>query len=245
MCYIHSSAFSLTPKTTMASDSDRYMKTKDIILSRKNWQRWFDDLELFFESKGIEYAVQQTIVEYARIADAPTPFTSASTSKSDNTGDLADTLNKLSLGGDDKKREVDVSRAVLNIEKKKEYLKASAKCKLKINHGLDDIDRDFVRVHSDAKTRWDTLKAKYSRTSPQDIRGLLQQITSFKYRRDKNGNEIDMTIDSAWSILREARRRVSVADPSIATTFRETQLFGFLINGLPLEFSITKQTLDA
>ena len=228
----------------MGFNSDSRVNSKDIILSRKNWQRWFDDLELFFESTDIDYAIKQTIVEYAKVSAFKPSLTSTSAPTPRSEADLAGELNKLSLGtSTDKEKET--ARTVLNLGKQKEYRKASARCKLKINQGLDDIDRDFVRVHDDAKTRWDTLKAKYSRTTPQDVRGYLQQITSFKYGKNKNGEDVDMTIDSAWAILREARRRVNAADPGMAATFGETQLFGFLMDGLPLDFAVTKQALDA
>ncbi|KAK6585469.1 hypothetical protein PZA11_002196 [Diplocarpon coronariae] len=221
----------------MASDSDRNTKPRDLQLSRKNWQRWFDDLELYFESKGIEMAIQKTLVEYARTAPILPPPIPNTTAK-----DLPDILNKLSLGASvDNNRES--QRQILNVEKEKEYRLASAKCKLKINRGLSDEDRDFVRVHDDAKTRWDTLKAKYSRTTALDTQHLLQRITSFQYGKDKDGKDIDMNIDSAWSILREARRRVRAADPGMAMTFGETQLFGFLLNGLPPKFAVAKQSL--
>ncbi len=53
-----------------------------------------------------------------------------------------------------------------------------------------------------------------------------------------------MTIDSAWTTLQEARRRVVLADPKKADSYSERELLNYLITRLPREFAIIYQILD-
>lgn len=227
----------------MGSD-DEYTRKPEPLLTHKNWRSWFEDLDLYFQSKEIDFAISQTQEEYARIA-LPFPITAKSTTSS-TPSDSTPISSKDSVNDTAFKEEVSRLAHVYgqNLDKATKYKAASAKCMLKISKGIDDLDKDLVREYKTAKERWHTLWTKYSKTFPQDTRRFMQQITSFQYGIDKSGKPVNMTIDEAWTILREARRRIAENDPDAGKVFGEKELLGFLMAGLPSEFDITCQTLD-
>ncbi len=49
------------------------------ILSRDNWQIWFEELKYWFIGKGLDYVIEYSLLDYAGIA---TPQSSPSSSSS-------------------------------------------------------------------------------------------------------------------------------------------------------------------
>ena len=54
-----------------------------------------------------------------------------------------------------------------------------------------------------------------------------------------------MTIDDAWTKLKDFRRRLAVGNPQLMSGFTDKDLFEFMLDGLPEEYSITRSVLDA
>jgi hypothetical protein len=201
---------------------------------------WFEQLKFFFTGKELDFAIDQTLEEYAAIA-APIPTPTSADNKSGistPTSDISHGFAKLSISSDK-------LTAVMNIEKAAKYKAASAKIMFIINKCIDELDREFVRSHDNAKGRWDMLWKKYSVLTAQAKREDLQQITGFKYGKDKDGKDIDMSIDSAWTTLVAVRGRIVTANPKLAESFDEATLLDYLMAGLPENFNTTRQTLDS
>src|ERR1700710_1738686 len=97
-------------------DSDKDLKTPVPTLTRQNSRMWFEQLKFFFTGKELDFAIDQTLEEYAAIA-APIPTPASANNKSGistPTSDISHGFAKLSISSDK-------LTAVMNIEKAAKY----------------------------------------------------------------------------------------------------------------------------
>ena len=206
-------------------------------LDRDNWRMWFEQLRLYFIGKDLDYAILKTLEQYASIATPTLDSSSISTPAEETKGFAGLTVDPLN---DSTK-----AKTVLNLDKADTYRAASAKIMFIMNKYIDVLDQELVRPHDSAKGRWEALWGKYSILTPQAKRKDLQLITSFKFGKDKDGKDVDMTIESAWAELVAARGRVVAANPQMTETLSEDNMLDYLMIGLPSQFDVTRQALDS
>jgi len=68
----------------------------------------------------------------------------------------------------------------------------------------------------------------------------LQQITGFKYSKDKDSNDVDMSIESAWTTLVAVRGKIVTTNPELAKSFDKAALLDYLMAGLLESFNTTR-----
>ncbi|KAI0998336.1 hypothetical protein K3495_g9858 [Podosphaera aphanis] len=84
--------------------------------------------------------------------------------------------------------------------------------------------------------KWSALKAQFEQTSPSNVRELERSLTHWKI-------DEEIPIDRNWITLKAIRRELADADPD--SHISEHKRFSYLMDGLPDDFSITPDTLDA
>jgi hypothetical protein len=172
------------------SDSDDYHLSRErSVLSRDNWEHWFDVRELYFASKSISFVIKYTEAQYA-------------------------TTEK----------------------KRAKYHKASGKVRYEIARNISKIDQKFIREFSSTKEVWDNLKTKYSTIHPEQTRENLRKLTAYKLSPGTK-------IEDAWVELHTLRRQIKAARPN--WDIADSELFQYLLWGLPSEYTATVATLDA
>jgi Reverse transcriptase (RNA-dependent DNA polymerase)/gag-polypeptide of LTR copia-type len=205
------------------------------ILKRDNWEKWFKLLELYFGAKSVRFVIQQTMSEYAWIPRGQdytsTPVSVASGGSAID--ELTTGIGKMYTG---KGKEKDVA-GCWNIEKREKYEAAEAEVLYMISICIDETDEQFIEDFEGAKDKWNGLRAKYSKVRPQAARDQMKRITTFSLG--------DMTIDDAWTKLKELRRQVIAMDAKKKGTFTDENLFDYLLSGLPEEYATTCDVIDS
>lgn len=209
------------------------------VLTRQNHERFFKQLKLYFDGESIGYVLDQTEFEYAAFQreGGVTPNTD------DSIEDISKTMGDLSASGiqgssKGKGKEKEQPYWTWNVEKRKEYKAASAKVLYTLSICIDEMDNEYIEDFNTATEKWEALKSKYGKIRPQAQREHVNKLTSFTL-------EDGMTIEDAWTKIKELRRRVVDANPALKPAFPESQLFELLLAGLPDGYSVTRATLDA
>jgi hypothetical protein len=207
------------------------------VLTRDNWEQWFSLLEAYLRSKSQFYTVTQTLEQYAWIArlsdggSKPKPKLEAVSKSTANTPtseasieDLQSSFQK--LGG------------TWNQDKREKYEADAAGVLYTVTICIDQFDKDHIDEFKTVQEKWNALRAKYSATLPAINRENLQKLTSFVL-------EDGVSIENAWTRLHELRRRIVAQDASLKAVFDEKRLFQYLLASLPVEYTVTRDTLDA
>ena len=206
-------------------------------LTHQNWREWFQLIELYFAGEELDFVLHQTEEEYCSVigfADQYGTSTGVNTPGTEKEGieSLGKTLEGLSLG----KAKPQGGR--LNIEKQRQFRKASAKVLYTISICIDSLDIDMIYEFATVKEKWDHLRMKYSKVRPQANRDDIAKITMFKLQKG-------IKIEDAWNSLKSTRTRVVLANDSYRHAFTEEMLFEQLLSGLPDEYSTTRAVIDA
>ncbi|RKF57446.1 hypothetical protein GcM3_188026, partial [Golovinomyces cichoracearum] len=90
---------------------------------------------------------------------------------------------------------------------------------------LSNFDRELFDSIECTKDAWNAVKKEYLKTDPKDVRKLEKEITTCK-----KGSGI--SIKRAWVQLDNLRSKVVEADPLKTTSYTETSLLGYLLEGL-------------
>jgi hypothetical protein len=197
---------------------------------------------MYFTGKELDFAIELSLHEYASVA-GPTPASSSASSaiptpsSTTKPEELVSGFAKLSVT-------TDIPRTVLNVEKAAKYKAASAKVMFLVDRCIGELDQELVEPYTNAKDRWQALWRKYSVLTPETKREDLKQITGFEFGKNREGKDVDMTIDSAWTTLISVRGKVVAANPALSATFDEEMLFEYLVAGLPPSFDVVCQSLD-
>ena len=190
------------------------------VLTRQNWRDWFYRLKLHFASEGLVFVIEKTLFQYASVTPLTEDFT------------------KLDLKDDNVNVTPSFKKPVIDAERQAHYNTASAKVQYQISISIDSLDSDSVRALSTAYEQWDALWNKYNKTRPHENRQDLVKLTTYTLP--------DATsIEDGWAHVKELRRRIVVANPDMASAFEEKQLFNIFLAGLPQQFLITVDTLNA
>ena len=102
---------------------------------------------------------------------------------------------------------------------------------------IDKTDKEYIKDFSGTKDVWEGLRAKYSKIRPQTIREDLKKLVNYKL-------DSDTSIEDTWTELRQIRRRIGITNPTKMKTITETELFEYLLGGLPDKYSTTCIALD-
>jgi hypothetical protein len=224
-------------------DTDHLTKKRQApILTRANWQRWFKLLELYFGGKLIKFVLQQTEKEYAWIPRGSDPaHTPMSTSSGTTMDDITVGIGKMFSGKEKdsgKEKEPVAQTGCWNVEKREKYQAAASEVLYMITICIDETDEQYIEDFEDVKSKWEGLYAKYSKKTPQATREHMRKITTFSL-------EQDMTVEDAWTKLKELRRDVIAANPARKSTFTDDELFDYLLEGLPEDYAITCSVIDS
>jgi hypothetical protein len=124
------------------------------------------------------------------------------------------------------------------VDKRAKYKAVSNKVLYEIIICIDETDEEYIKDFSGAKDVWEGLRAKYSKIRPQTIREDLKKLVNYKL-------DSGTSVEDAWTELRQIRRRIGIANPAKMKAITETELFEYLLGGLPDEYSTTRAALDA
>jgi hypothetical protein len=207
-------------------------------LSRENWRVWFKQFEYWMIGERIDFVANYTLFQYAAL-DTPA-LTSSTSTPSTNINVDGITKGFAKLGIETQK---DTETRNLDEKRHQDYRAANGKVLFMLSKCLGEFDQQFVEPYTNAKDQWDALRAKYSKTNSIARREDLQQITGFKFGT-MAGQQIEMTIQSAWAYLVSVRGKIALADPKLATTFDEDTLFEYLLAGLPESFNVIQQSFE-
>ncbi|KAI1005875.1 hypothetical protein K3495_g2345 [Podosphaera aphanis] len=125
---------------------------------------------------------------------------------------------------------------LLDQSKLRKYRKDAAKVDLWLTRCVDTFERDVLDEHPCMVEKWNALKAQSEQTLPSNVRKLERSLTHWKM-------DEEIPIDRNWIALKAIRRELADADPDSHISGRK--IFLYLMDGLPDDFSITRDTLDA
>jgi hypothetical protein len=158
--------------TTMSHQKELFRIPK---LTQENYERWFRQIKIQLEGKGVFYTIEQTIIQYARVATVE-----------DNLSSVQSGLEQLNSSN--------ATTIHLNIEKKMKYQKDRASALSYICRSLNDDDEALVDEYDTAEQLWIYLKSKYTRVSAVTANAYMTKIQNFRFQPDDQPN---MTIIEA------------------------------------------------
>ncbi|RKF60053.1 hypothetical protein OnM2_054079, partial [Erysiphe neolycopersici] len=204
----------------MGSDVKHHLE--DLILSRKNHEKWFRKVEFKAKSKGYFYVTEITRERFAWIQREGSHIT-ASNKQIDSTNDtINDITSKFEkLGGS------------WNIEKAKTYDQDTAKFFSQLTDLLSDDDQAVFEEYGCAVEVWKYLKTKYSKTSESTASTYMTKIQSFPNNFDVETKGID----NAWETLKGYRRRLAAAHKGLKNIYPDKALFHILCKTLPSKYT--------
>jgi hypothetical protein len=191
-------------------------------LTQENHERWFRQMKIQLEGKGLFYTVEQTLIEYARVATVK-----------DNVSSIQSGLEQLKLS--------ETNTIHLNIEKKSKYQKDRASALSYICRSLNDDDEALVDEYDTAQQIWKYLKSKYTRVSAVTANAYMTKIQNFRFQPE---GQPEMTIIEAWDKLKEYHGTVGAADQAAKSAYQDTALFLILTRSLPVDYKGVIDTLD-
>ena len=145
----------------MSTSTDSYTRKRPLpILSRDNYDEWFDLAKLHLQSKDLDYVLTTTFEEHALIAKVQELGTNTPTSESSRT------------------------TKATNIDKEKEWKKADAEVKFIIITCVEGFDNESVRKLKTAKDMWEQLHSKYFDKRPSIGSAYLNELVTYKMRDD-------------------------------------------------------------
>jgi hypothetical protein len=115
---------------------------------------WFEELKYWFIGKGLDHAIEYSLLEYAGIA---TPQLSSPSTETATTSTSTDDLTRGFAMFTIKTESERATKQALNVEKKDKYRAAEGQVMFVINKCVDDFDREHIRAHTTAKARWESL----------------------------------------------------------------------------------------
>ncbi|KHJ30094.1 hypothetical protein EV44_g3126 [Erysiphe necator] len=108
-------------------------------LTKENHEKWFRLMKAKFQSKGVSYILEFSLEDHARIAEPHSP----NANSDEELEKVRDSIDKINLnkskGGSSSHK-----KQVLNIEKKKEYMRDEGTLKFILLQGLDDDDQALL-----------------------------------------------------------------------------------------------------
>ena len=201
----------------MAEDKEYH---RILILSRDNYELWFQDMRFKLQGKEIFYVIETSKREYAWIHRAQGSTPVVKTPATSNTGDTdVDYISTKfeALGG------------TWNEEKAKEYARDQAKAFYFISTSLGVDDKSAIGEYKEAKEFWTYLKLKYGKTNQTTAHKYMTKLQTFEFDQEKG-------IDSAWSTLKGYRRKGIAADATLRVSYPDEALFLILTRALPSEY---------
>ncbi|KAL8761333.1 MAG: hypothetical protein Q9203_007754, partial [Teloschistes exilis] len=118
------------------------------------------------------------------------------------------------------------------------YPKADAEARLIILKYLNEEDKEIMVMVPSSGEMLAQLHLKYSRELESTNRDLLAVYTNYVKPADKS-------IDSAWAKIFDVSRRLLTYHPSLTALTTERYRLGILMRGLPSEYQVTIDTIDA
>lgn len=186
-------------------------------LGRSNYEQWFRQMRIKLRGKGVFYTVDQTRVQFAGIASV---------------GDITKEMEDLTIKEDGTEKKVRI-----NIEKGAKYSKDEATALMYICQPLNDDDQALIDEYETAKSLWDYLKSKYSKTDATTANIYMTKIQTFQFNND-------FTVISAWDRLKDYRRKLYAASTSAQNAYPDEALLLVLIRSLPKLYTATIDALD-
>lgn len=190
------------------------------ILDRDNHEIWFQDMTFELRGKDLYYVVETTLKEYAwiRKLDKNSPAQSSG-SENPTKSDMENLTAKFEeLCGS------------YDSEKKRTFERDQAKAFHVISMSLGEEDKvSRGEFESNIKGFWNSLKAKYQKTSQSTSSQFMTKIQTFTFDKDKG-------IFAAWSLLKDYRRKLVAANPNLRQTYPDEALFLILTRSLPKSF---------
>lgn len=191
------------------------------ILSQESHERWFRKMKIRLRARGVIYVIEQSLEDFAPISDP----------MGENVDEITTKVGDLKIDGQSR------TPIRLNIDKKRQYLKDDATAVSILMTRLNEDDESLIDEYPTAKSFWDHISSKYSRTSPMTANENLTAIQTFNF------NEYG-SIVLAWDKLKEFRRKLGVANPDMRSAYNDVALFLVLSRSLPDEYTSTIDSLD-
>jgi len=89
-----------------------------------------------------------------------------------------------------------------------------------------------------AEEKWNSLFKKYTEALPTSGRQFLQELITYKMAPDT-------TIQEAWGKLQSLKDKVIMTNPDLKSAFSTKQVFQLLLQSLPTEYSVIRDSIDA
>ena len=188
------------------------------ILTRENYQRWFELSEMHFEAEGIFHTISDPQLNL------------------NLTALLQQQMNKLSIDRNRKEKTSTPLTPGTPIVESESWKKDNAKACYLITICLGQFDQERVRAIKTAAEKCTSLFKKYSNILPTSGRQYLQELVSYKM-------EQNTTIQEAWGELLLLRDKVIMATPKLRDAFSTQQLFQLLYNRSRLNTPSSKTEL--
>ncbi|KAF5207339.1 hypothetical protein FRX31_003074, partial [Thalictrum thalictroides] len=178
-------------------------------------------MKIRLRARGVIYVIEQSLEDFAPISDP----------MGENVDEITTKVGDLKIDGQSR------TPIRLNIDKKRQYLKDDATAVSILMTRLNEDDESLIDEYPTAKSFWDHISSKYSRTSPMTANENLTAIQTFNF------NEYG-SIVLAWDKLKEFRRKLGVANPDMRSAYNDVALFLVLSRSLPDEYTSTIDSLD-
>lgn len=185
-------------------------------LTQETHDRWFRQMKIQLKGKDWFYTIESTLQEHAKVGGVG-----------------------MEVDGTEVFPILEGSKVVnirLNLDKKAKYLKDEASALSYMCRSLSDDDEALVDEYDTARTLWNYLKSKYSRTSDITANSYLTMIQTFTFKPTRHP---EMTVIEAWDKLKEYRRKLGAANPAFKDSYRDEALFLVLTRSLPSEYQTT------
>lgn len=185
-------------------------------LTQETHDRWFRQMKIQLKGKDWFYTIESTLQEHAKVGGVG-----------------------MEVDGTEVFPILEGSKVVnirLNLDKKAKYLKDEASALSYMCRSLSDDDEALVDEYDTARTLWNYLKSKYSRTSDITANSYLTMIQTFTF---KPTSHPEMTVIEAWDKLKEYRRKLGAANPAFKDSYRDEALLLVLTRSLPSEYQTT------
>ncbi|KHJ30645.1 hypothetical protein EV44_g5480 [Erysiphe necator] len=153
-----------------------------------------------FQSKGLSYILKFSLEDFARIAEPNSP----NADFDEEMEKVRDSIDKINLN-ESKKGSSSHKKQVLNIEKKKEYMRDEGTLKFILLQGPEDDDQALLDEYVTSIKLWRYLQSKYRKPS---------KLAAEQYPKDLNDFEFTpgLTIRDAWNKLKDLRRKIVVTN---------------------------------
>lgn len=211
-------------------------KPKDLpTLSRENHEDWFRRAGIKIRGKGVQFAIDSGRTEYAWIQrEGGVAGTGASREEKQGVTQDATPNTTDSSGVDNLTSKFERMGGSWNIERAEKWDQADAKALEIILDGLGPDDSILIDEYETASAVWTQLKIKYNKTSASTANQYLTALYNFSFDKDTG-------IDGSWTKLKEYRRKLVAANPTMRLAHPDEGLFLILTTALQRQGSYTTE----